>query len=110
MSRWDPGSWGAPELLHVCSKGWHGVLGMLCGMLCSSQGGTCPCAVLPIAPKSQRLAHLEAGSDPFNLGTAGLGTWSQMVSSHSEIPHSMGHLLCGVSQPFCLGKKNARGI
>lgn len=111
MRRWDPGCWGAPGLLHVCSKGWHGVLGMLWGMLCSPhQGGTCPGTVLPIASKSQWLTHLEAGPDPSNLGTAGLGTWSRMVSSYSEIPHSVGHFLHGVSQPLCLGKKNARGI
>lgn len=47
---------------------------------------------------------------PSNLGTAGLGTSSRMVSSHSEIPHRMHHLLHGVSQPLCLRKKNAHGI
>lgn len=52
MSQWDAGGWGTPELIHVCSKGWHEVLGMLCGMLCFSQEGPCPCAVLLIAPKS----------------------------------------------------------
>jgi len=79
-------------------------------MLCSPHAGPCPCAVLSIASKSQRFTHLEAGCDPFDLGTAGLGTWSRMVSSHGEILHRIHHLLRGVSQPLCLGKRNARGI
>lgn len=33
-----------------------------------------------------------------------------MVSSHSEIPHGMHHLLHGVSQRLCLRKKNSHGI
>lgn len=91
---WDTGSWG-----HLsCCTFAQGTSDAL--------RASCPCTVLPIAPKS----HLEAGAGPSTLGTAGLGTWSWVGPSPGEIPYSAGHLSCGVSQLLCLRRKNALGI